>query len=321
MTFGFIYKIPFPNEKYYIGQTITSLKQRKRQHKHDAITGNTNCLYNALRKFKMVDTFELIQIDTAETLEELNEKETRHIQEYNSYYKNEKGYNMTYGGDGISGYLFTEEDKEKMSKGINAHYKNNPEARQKMSEITKNYYQEHIGAGKEHSERMKKLYEEHPELREQMSEIKKYHYKKHPEARVHLSEVAKKNFEENPEIRKKISEAVKNKLEENPEIRQKISEAQQKRFENPEERKKISEVKKKFNKENPENKKKRLDKLGQNKPFEVHTLDGTFIGTFTYQFEAKEYLQKEHHITSTINITAVLAEKRCSSAGFKFKYK
>lgn len=320
MIFGSIYKIVFANGKHYIGQTITSVKQRKRQHKHDAISGKTNILYNALRKFKMVDTFELEEIDTAETLEELNEKEIRYIQEYNSYYKNGKGYNMTYGGDGISGYVFTDEDKQKMSKGINAHYENNPEARQKISEIIKKYYQEHPGAGKEHSERMKNLYEEHPELIQQMSEIKKDYYKKNPEAIQKNSDAVKKYYQDNPDAKQKISDAVKNKLEENPEIRQKISEAQQKRFENPEERKKMSEVKKKFNKENPENKKKRLDKLGQNKPFDVFTIDGTFIGTFTYQFEAIEYLQKEHYINPT-NISNVLSGKRHSSAGFKFKYK
>ena len=45
------------------------------------------------------------------------------------------------------------------------------------------------------------------------------------------------------------------------------------------------------------------------------------VKTFTYQFDAKEYLQKEHHITSTIEIGSVLTGKAKSSAGFVFKYK
>jgi hypothetical protein len=49
--------------------------------------------------------------------------------------------------------------------------------------------------------------------------------------------------------------------------------------------------------------------------------DGTFIKTFVYQFEAMEYLQKEHNITSTIKISAVLSGKIKSTAGFVFKYK
>ena len=59
----------------------------------------------------------------------------------------------------------------------------------------------------------------------------------------------------------------------------------------------------------------------QNKPFDVFTTDGTFIKTFTYQFEAKEFFQKEFHITSNISIRAVLAGRIKSSAGFIFKYK
>ena len=99
-----------------------------------------------------------------------------------------------------------------------------------------------------------------------------------------MSEISKKHFE-------------------NPEARQQLSESQKKRFENPDTRKKTSDGK------------------GKNKPFDVFTLDGTFIKTFTYQFEAIEYLQKEHHIITTIKISEVLKGHRKSSAGFVFKYK
>ena len=64
-----------------------------------------------------------------------------------------------------------------------------------------------------------------------------------------------------------------------------------------------------------------LDGKGQNKPFDVFTTDGIFIKTFTYQFEATEYLQKEYHITSSIKIGEVLLGRLKSSAGFLFKYK
>ena len=72
MSYGFIYKIEFPNGKHYIGLTTTSLEQRKSKHKSSARNkNNSNLLYNALRKYDMVDTFELIEIDKANTLEEL----------------------------------------------------------------------------------------------------------------------------------------------------------------------------------------------------------------------------------------------------------
>jgi len=74
-------------------------------------------------------------------------------------------------------------------------------------------------------------------------------------------------------------------------------------------------------KDNPEARRKLSDGKGKNKPFDIFTTEGTFIKTFTYQFDAREYLQKEHHITSTIKISEVLSGKRNSSAGFVFKYK
>ena len=113
---GLIYKIEFPNGKNYIGLTTTSLEQRKREHNCCAKNGDTKCLYNALRKYDMVDIFKLIQIDTANTIEELCEKEKKYIIEYNSYYQNKNGYNMTHGGEGTTGYVFTEDDNKKIVK-------------------------------------------------------------------------------------------------------------------------------------------------------------------------------------------------------------
>ena len=150
MPCGYIYKIVFPNGKHYIGLTTTSIEQRTNEHKICAKGNDTRCLYRALRKYDMVYTFELIEIDTADTLEELCEKEIGYIIEYNSYYINGNGYNMTYGGDGTNGYVFTEDDKQKMSKSQKKRFEN-PEARQQISEIKKKYF------------------EENPEARQQMS--------------------------------------------------------------------------------------------------------------------------------------------------------
>ena len=135
-----------------------------------------------------------------------------------------------------------------------------------------------------------------------------------------IREGQKKRFE-NPDARKQHGERMKKHYKDNPYARQKCSESQKKRFENPEEIKKNSERLKNYYEDNPEARRKLSDGKGKNKPFDVFTLDGTFINTFTYQFEAKEYLQKEHHIKSTIKIGSVLEGKRNSSAGFVFKYK
>ena len=78
---------------------------------------------------------------------------------------------------------------------------------------------------------------------------------------------------------------------------------------------------KKHFEDNPEARRNISKKRRQHKPFDVFTLDGIFVKTFTYQFEAKEYLQTEYKITSTFKIGEVLAGNRNSSAGFVFKYK
>jgi predicted GIY-YIG superfamily endonuclease len=213
MVYGFIYKITFDNGKNYIGLT-TSLEDRIKEHKQCAKSGNNRILYNALRKFKMEDTFELIKIDSANTNEELCQKEKYYIYQYNSYFKNGKGYNMTYGGEGSFGHKFTKKQRQNCSEAKKEYYKD-PEAIKKNSEAQKNYYRN------------------------------------------------------NPEVRKKIA----------------------------------------------------IKRWGQNKPFDVFKKDGTFIKTFTYQFEAIQYLKEEFNINSIISIGSVLRGKLNSSAGFVFKYK
>ena len=352
MTVGYIYKISFPNEKHYIGLTQTSIEQRTKEHKTYTKSGNTRYVYNALRKYKMIDTLELIVIDTADTLEKLCEKEIGYIIEYNSYYMNKNGYNMTHGGEGTNGYIYTEEDNKKNSERLKKYHKNNPNAGKEHSKKLKLHFKEHPEAIQRMSDISKKHWD-NPDAKEKQSERLKLHFKEHPEAIQRMSEAQKKRFEnpdareqmseiskthwENPEARVKMRE-IKKKYWENPEAIQQLSEAQKKRFENPEARTQISESLKKYNenpdakqknsealkkyyKENPDARKKLSDGKGKNKPFDIFTLDGTFIKTFTYQFDAKEYLQKEHHIITTIKIGEVLEGRRKSSAGFVFKYK
>ena len=158
MVYGYIYKISFPNGKCYIGLTNRTIEQRWKDHNNCAKSGYNTCLYNALRKYNMIDVFEMIEIDTAETLQELYEKEIAHIEIHNSHYKRGYGYNMTNGGEGISGYKHTEEDRQKMSESQKKRHKDNPEA------------------CKAHGEYMKQYYHLNPEKRQEMSEIKKNHH-------------------------------------------------------------------------------------------------------------------------------------------------
>ena len=91
--------------------------------------------------------------------------------------------------------------------------------------------------------------------------------------------------------------------------------------ENPDTKQKNGEKRKQYYKDNPEAKRNLSDGKGKNKPFDIFTIEGTFVKTFCYQFEARDYLQKEYHITSSIKTGDVLAGRKKSSAGFVFKYK
>ena len=369
MTYGSIYKIQFPNGKHYIGLTTNSIKKRHKEHKHTVKSGDTRCLYNALRKYDMVDNFELLEIDTADSEEELCEKEKKYIIEYNSYYMNGNGYNMTYGGEGTTGYVFTEEDKKKQSEIMKQYFQEHPEEFQRMKEMRRkqmdnpetmqqisesmNKYWEDNEARNRQSEIIKKYHDEHPETRIQQTEKRKKTREENPEIGERQSKKMKQRYKDNPDLGKQQGEKIKKRLEENPDQREKYSKAQKKRFENqaernrqselskkqwenPKTREQQSEIKKKFYQDHPDAKiknreaqknrssewiKKRNDTLGKNKPFDVFTKDGTFIKTFTYPFEAKEYLQKEYHITSFPAIGSVLNGKFKSSIGFVFKYK
>jgi group I intron endonuclease len=106
----FIYKIDFPNGKVYIGQT-GSLAARQRGHSDEARKGNCRPVYNAIRKYFKED-LTLRVIDTAETWEELDEKEIAWIAHFDST-NPERGYNLTRGGHGNLWSSMTEEQRER----------------------------------------------------------------------------------------------------------------------------------------------------------------------------------------------------------------
>ena len=116
--YGIIYYFKFPNRKGYIGQTIqTPFKKRIKSHINDTKQNSNLCFHNALRKFITEygeeNVFDIVEvIDIAYSFEELNSLEIFYIENYNTYYKNENGYNMTLGGEGTNGYIITDEHRE-----------------------------------------------------------------------------------------------------------------------------------------------------------------------------------------------------------------
>jgi group I intron endonuclease len=113
-TVGIIYLIINKiNNKKYVGQTVRAFNDRIIDYKRGL--GN-NYLNNAFNKYGW-DNFEFIIIDTAETLDELNIKEIRYIQEYKSNIR-EFGYNLESGGKNSIPNMETLERMSKSHLGI-----------------------------------------------------------------------------------------------------------------------------------------------------------------------------------------------------------
>ena len=97
---GYIYKITnLINNKIYVGQTRFDILVRYKQHKYEAQKGQLNFpLYAAMRKYGI----ENFSIEIIEEIDDslLDERESFWIKKLDSYVKNNKGYNCTYGGEG-----------------------------------------------------------------------------------------------------------------------------------------------------------------------------------------------------------------------------
>lgn len=115
----FINKI---NNKLYIGETVRSdYNERFNEHRNKAKNGINSYFYKAIRKYGW-DSFDLIILQQTEILENTDENKcylTSIVNELEKYYINKyntsnhtKGYNLTEGGDGISGYKHSEETKK-----------------------------------------------------------------------------------------------------------------------------------------------------------------------------------------------------------------
>lgn len=127
-----IYKITnVINGKIYVGQTVESLKKRWNRHTWICtIKRNAMAITNSIMKYGK-ENFIIEEIDKAENIEELNEKEIYYINLYNSISPN--GYNLDTGG---KNRRLSEETKNKISKS-NKGRKISEETRKKLSESHK----------------------------------------------------------------------------------------------------------------------------------------------------------------------------------------
>ena len=100
--------------KIYIGQTTKSLEQRIKGHIKESKIDSNRPFMLSINKYGE-DNFTFETIDSANNLDELNDKEVYWINFYNSVSPN--GYNVTGGGQGKK-MMVTNELSERISKGL-----------------------------------------------------------------------------------------------------------------------------------------------------------------------------------------------------------
>ena len=100
------------NGKRYVGITKRGYMQRFNEHKSQAKSGSVNILHCAMRKYGS-DAFSIQIIRSGVDEKEIEYFERYYISLYDTYYKNRHGYNMTIGGGGTIGYVFTKSVRQK----------------------------------------------------------------------------------------------------------------------------------------------------------------------------------------------------------------
>lgn len=154
------------NNKAYIGQAV-DIDRRWSEHIIELNNNQKYCnphLQNAWNKYGP-DNFEFTIICLCEE-DELDDFEIDMIAHYHTFYK-DGGYNLTFGGDGIRGYRWTDKQRARMSEAAKESM-NRPEVKKKHSVAMKEYFKDPENK-KKHSGAMKEYYKD-PENRKKMIE-------------------------------------------------------------------------------------------------------------------------------------------------------
>jgi group I intron endonuclease len=109
-----IYKVTNQiNQKSYVGKTGLSFSQRKSNHLSDTRRGCNFAFHRALRKYGEENFVWEIVEDGIEDKNLLSDKERHYIALYESF--GSKGYNMSEGGEGQTGWIPSAETRAKWS--------------------------------------------------------------------------------------------------------------------------------------------------------------------------------------------------------------
>jgi group I intron endonuclease len=163
--YGIIYKATGPAGRVYVGQTVQGLATRKGEHIFRSKKGDRRSPFQTALLDEGAENFTWEQIDTAESREDLDEKEKQWIAHFNSI-NPVKGYNGT---DGGSKTVYSPETRKKISEALKGKKKSlehcrkvgegnkgkiiSPEHRSKISEANKG--ENHPMYGRHHTEEAK----------------------------------------------------------------------------------------------------------------------------------------------------------------------
>lgn len=115
---GCVYVITFPNNKQYVGMTTRSVESRIKDHMKKVNSKNPDNLrvvHKTIKKYG-IDNCCIDIVFYSNDKDVLLSEEIRLIA-----YKKEIGielYNMTFGGDGLNGYIHTDADRKKLSQSL-----------------------------------------------------------------------------------------------------------------------------------------------------------------------------------------------------------
>lgn len=105
-----LYRLTSPSGRMYIG-IAKNARKRWVEHSYDARCGSSCALHKAIRKYGF-DKFKK-EILVTSTFSYVKEMEVKAIAAYSTMAP--VGYNMTAGGDGMIGYILTDDDRLNMS--------------------------------------------------------------------------------------------------------------------------------------------------------------------------------------------------------------
>lgn len=245
---GCIYGLLAPDGKLYVGKSI-EYKTRMGKHRSDAYNKKNGAwkenryLYNAIRKWGW-DRFEKFIFQKhderrADIDKILNAQEIALIAEFETFTDRSKGYNLTAGGDGCSGWKMTPEQRAANTARVKKQWED-PEFKAKVSAAISDTMNS-VEFKAAHSERSKKLWED-PEYRKKTSAAAKEAMNR-PEEKAAKSERSKKMWAD-PEVKAAHSAATK-AMWADPEYREKTTAAIKEANSRPEVKAKISAALKK----------------------------------------------------------------------------